>query len=66
MIELKIKGMTCAHCVAAVRDALAAVPGVERVAVVELESGRAVVEGDPDPAALLSAIAGAGYQARVS
>jgi copper chaperone CopZ len=51
-VELAITGMTCGHCVAAVKKALAAVPGVETVevtlspprAVVDCDSSRATVE----------------------
>jgi len=62
MTELKIDGMTCGHCVAAVKKALEKVPGVT-AARVELEAGRAQVEGDPSLAALLAAVQDEGYQA---
>ena len=63
MIELKIDGMTCPHCVRAVNEALAAVPGVTRVVAVDLETGRATVEGDVERQALIAAVTEAGYQA---
>lgn len=63
MITLKITGMNCRHCVRAVEDALCKVPGVADVPLVELESGRALVEGNPDQAALLAAVTAAGYGA---
>lgn len=63
MTELKIRGMTCQHCVRAVSEALAAVAGVSRVVAVELETGRAAVEGDVDPQALVAAVKEAGYEA---
>jgi copper chaperone CopZ len=44
-VELAITGMTCGHCVAAVKKALAAVPGVETVEVA-LSPPRAVVDCD--------------------
>ena len=66
MTELKITGMNCEHCVRAVRDALAAVSGVAEVASVELESGRALVDGQADPAALIAAVKDAGYGAEVA
>ena len=59
-VKLQIEGMSCGHCLSAVRQALAAVPGV-RVATVQL--GRAEVEV-PDEAGsdlLVSAVEGAGY-----
>ena len=65
MIELKITGMSCQHCARAVRDALAAVSGVAEVTAVELESGRAMVKGQADPAALIAAVKEAGYEAEV-
>jgi copper chaperone len=45
-LELAITGMTCGHCVAAVKKALAEVPGVEAVEVT-LSPPRAVVACDP-------------------
>ena len=43
---LTITGMTCGHCVAAVKKALAAVPGVDSVEVT-LSPPRALVVCDP-------------------
>jgi copper chaperone len=65
MIELEVTGMTCQHCVRAVSDALSDVPGVTRVATVDLDAGRAAVEGDPDPQELIAAVQEAGYEARL-
>ena len=45
-VTLSIAGMTCGHCVAAVKKALAAVPGVEAVEVT-LSPPRATVACDP-------------------
>ena len=45
-VALAITGMTCGHCVAAVKKALAAVPGVEAVEVT-LTPPRAVVACNP-------------------
>lgn len=42
---LKIKGMSCGHCVDAVKTALQNVPGVKN-AEVDLENGRAAVDFD--------------------
>jgi copper chaperone len=63
MIELKVSGMNCQHCVRAVRDALDAVDGVVRVETVDQESGRALVDGQVDPQALVAAVKAAGYGA---
>lgn len=65
MIELKVTGMHCAHCVRAVETALVGVAGVTRVEV-DLDSASARVEGDPDPGALTAAIVAAGYGAEAS
>ncbi len=61
-MKLSITGMTCNHCVAHARKNLEAVPGVS-VVEVSLESGTAVVKGDVDAAALLTAVKDAGYEA---
>jgi copper chaperone len=64
-IHLKVDGMTCMHCVSAVRKALAAVAGVEEVVEVSLETGSATVRGNADTDALIAAVKEAGYQAAV-
>lgn len=63
--ELKITGMTCAHCVGAVTRALQSVPGVTGVRV-DLAEGRAWVEGDPATEALIRVVADEGYQAEAA
>ncbi|MGB3393167.1 MAG: heavy metal translocating P-type ATPase [Stenotrophomonas sp.] len=65
-LELGIDGMTCASCVGRVERVLAKVPGVQS-ARVNLANGRAWVQGDIalDPAALVAAVARAGYPARL-
>jgi copper chaperone len=62
MTELKIDGMTCGHCSAAVKKALERVDGVV-MADVDLAAGRARVEGAADPSALVAAVRDEGYQA---
>ncbi len=63
-LELEIEGMGCEGCVAAVDQALRAVPGV-RIVTVDLKAGRATVEHDGvDAAALVRAVEKAGYDAR--
>jgi len=64
MVKLKVEGMTCNHCVMAVKKALSRVPGVER-AEVSLERGEALVEGNADPKALIRAVEEEGYRAEV-
>lgn len=60
--ELKVGGMTCAHCQTAVQKALAGVKGVERVEV-DLAGGLARVEGNADLAALVAAVREEGFEA---
>ena len=57
--------MTCQHCVAAVKKALAEVPGVSEVIQVTLEPGAASVRGEASADAQLAAVRNAGYQASV-
>ncbi len=63
--ELTINGMSCNHCVTAVKSALAGVAGVTS-AEVSLADKRAVVEHDPttDLAALIASVEEEGYEAR--
>ena len=62
--ELAIGGMTCASCVGRVEKALKAVPGVTD-AVVNLATERATVRGSATSDALITAVIGAGYEARL-
>ena len=60
--QLTIDGMTCSHCVAAVRSALERIPGVE---VDEVVIGHVRLSYDPqlaDRATIEAAVAGEGYQ----
>jgi copper chaperone len=59
---LKVDGMTCMHCVGAVKKALEQVPGVE-AAEVSLGKGQAVVTGDADVQAMVAAVKEEGYSA---
>ena len=58
---LKVEGMMCTHCKAAVEKACKAVPGVTDV-VVDLKGKTATVTGNADVAALKQAIIDAGYE----
>ena len=58
---IKIEGMSCGHCKAAVEKALKAVAGVE-TAVVDLEKKQAVVTGDAAMEAMREAVEDAGYE----
>jgi len=56
-----VSGMTCSHCVLSVEEEVAAVPGVNDVAV-DLASGRLTVVGDRlRDEEIRAAVAEAGY-----
>ena len=59
---IKVEGMMCEHCVAHVKKALEALPGV--AAQVDLASGTATVTGAqlPEDAKLTEAVEQAGYK----
>jgi len=63
-VKLSVEGMTCDHCVGAVRAALSRVPGVDRVVDVSRERAEAIVDGGPDVAALIAAVEAEGYRAK--
>ncbi len=63
-ITLAIRGMSCGHCVASVREALGAVPGVD-VRAVRVGSAEVVVPAPGATAAVLAAVRDAGYDAAV-
>ncbi len=58
-----VTGMTCDHCVAAVREEVAKIDGVTRVDV-ELASGGVTVESERpvDERAVVAAVEEAGYE----
>ena len=62
MIELRVTGMTCGHCVSAVTRAVKAVDPEANVQV-DLGTGRVRVDGRSSAEALGKAIAEAGYPA---
>lgn len=62
MIELRVEGMTCGHCVSAVTRAVKAVDPEAQVQV-DLGAGTVRVEGGSSADALGKAIADAGYPA---
>jgi copper chaperone len=61
-VALRITGMTCGHCVAAVTKALQSVPGVESVEV-NLEKGQGLIKGQAEAAQLIKAVESEGYEA---
>jgi copper chaperone len=63
MKTIKIKGMSCGHCVEAVTGALEGVDGIESVSV-SLEKGSATFDenGPVDMDAVKAAVVEAGYE----
>jgi copper chaperone len=63
MKKIKIKGMSCQHCVMAVTRALSAVEGIKNVKV-DLNSGTATYEEEKavDPMVVEAAVRMAGYE----
>ncbi len=61
MLQIKVSGMTCDHCVAAVSKAVNKVPNVANVTV-DLERGLVSVDGSADMVAIRHAIAEEGYE----
>ena len=59
--EYTVQGMTCDHCVLSVTEEVTEIAGVRGVDV-DLASGRLVVRGDADDAAIRGAVAEAGYE----
>ncbi len=62
-VQLRVEGMSCEHCVRAVKRAVAAVAPGARVTV-ELASGQVRVDNGADPARITAAIREAGYEVR--
>ena len=64
-LQMTIDGMSCGHCVRAVRNALEALPGVT---VEDVRVGAATIEADGSPASIetiKAAVEDAGYAAEV-
>ena len=62
-LKLEVSGMSCAHCVRAVEEALSAVPGVK---IENVEIGAATVSFDETRVGvgdLIDAVSDAGYEA---
>lgn len=61
MTTVKIKGMSCQHCVGATTKALKAIPGIANVQV-DLQKGEASYEGDIDTETVKAAIQKIGFE----
>lgn len=64
-MTFKVEGMTCNHCKANVEKAILGVEGVTGVTI-DLSSGKAEVEGTPDPKAVIAAVESRGYDCSLS
>jgi copper chaperone len=62
-LKLEVSGMSCGHCVSAVRDALGAVPGVKVESVSVGSASVTFDESKTNVGELVDAIADAGYEA---
>lgn len=63
LLTYTVAGMTCQHCVTAVRDEVRTVTGVQEVAI-DLDAKRVEVRGSAlDDAAIRAAVDEAGYEA---
>ena len=65
MLRLKVSGMKCGHCSAAVSNVVRAVPAVQSVSV-DLARGEVMVSGTPDEQAVRQAIAQRGYEVQAA
>ena len=61
MTTIKIKGMSCQHCVASTTKALEGLAGVSGVQV-DLDKGEARYEGSVDPQVVKEAIEKIGFE----
>jgi copper chaperone len=61
---ITVEGMSCEHCEQTIEEALQGVSGVSN-ARADREEKSAIIEGDPDSAALVQAVEDAGYEASV-
>jgi copper chaperone CopZ len=61
MITIKIKGMSCQHCVNSTRKALEAVPGISNIQI-DLAKGEASFDGKVDMQATKEAIVRIGFE----
>jgi len=62
MTTIKIKGMSCQHCVASVTKAITEISGTSNVQV-DLDNGEARYEGEVSPQTVVEAIEKTGFEA---
>ena len=61
MTTIKIKGMSCEHCVNSTKTALEAIEGISNVQV-DLDREEATYDGDIDAAVIKKAITSIGFE----
>ena len=61
MPTVKIKGMSCQHCVGSTKDALEKLDGISNVSV-DLEAGEATYEGEVSEKEVAQAITAIGFE----
>lgn len=61
MAKVIIKGMSCQHCVASVKEALEKIPGIENVEV-NLDKGEADYQGQAPAETVTAAITKIGFE----
>ena len=61
MATVKIKGMSCQHCVGSTKDALEKIQGIEKVSV-DLDKGEATYEGEVSSDTVKQAITAIGFE----
>jgi copper chaperone len=61
MATVKIKGMSCGHCVNSTKQALEKIPGISDVKV-DLEKGEATYKGEIDIQKIKEAISKIGFE----
>ena len=61
MASVKIKGMSCGHCVASTKQALEKIPGISDVEV-NLDKGEATYQGEVDIQVIKEAISKIGFK----
>ena len=60
--EMKIEGMSCAHCQARVEKALNEIPGVSAQVDLEKKTANVTLTEDLEDQALITAVEDAGYE----
>ena len=61
MTRIKIKGMSCQHCIASTRKALEAIPGISNIQI-DLAKGEAAFDGKVDIQTVQDAITRIGFE----